>query len=266
MRYFWKIYASIFFVFSFAIALVFYILVSQQFEYAKQNLMDESTVISSFLMKDIEVAYSESEWPFESLKKLTERSNFLFWWITRENGMIYLADNASFMETSVFSYFPDIKPILKDRVSYKDGYIYLNYDKSYGIFVGQINTNKENFVFLHGFSLNSLFELRNGLLRLTAIIFFITIGFMDITLYFVVAHFISPINQLTKAIEDISLGKMDTQIKGKERNDEIGALAKAFDRTIVSLKLAMKQSGFKSQTEPVTEETLLNEKLIKKNG
>lgn len=244
MRFFWRIYISIFLVFSLAIALVFYLLVSQQFEYAKQNLMDESTVISSFLIKDIEVAYSESKWPFESLKKLTERSNFLFWWITRENGMIYLADNASFMETSVYSYFPDIKPLLQDRVSYKEGYVYLNYDKSYGIFVGQINANKENLVFLHGFSLNSLFELRNRFLRLTAVIFFLTIGFLSITLYLVVAHLISPINQLTKVIEEISLGRSDVELNPniKKSDDELGKLARAFDRTIVSLKLAMKQT------------------------
>ena len=47
---------------------------------------------------------------------------------------------------------------------------------------------------------------------------------------------------VTKTIEDISQGKMSTVIEEKERNDEIGNLARAFERTIVSLKLAMKMS------------------------
>jgi methyl-accepting chemotaxis protein len=52
-----------------------------------------------------------------------------------------------------------------------------------------------------------------------------------------------PIKKLTKNIEDISMGKLDTEIdpKLKESKDEIGNLARAFDRTLVSLKLAMRK-------------------------
>ena len=54
---------------------------------------------------------------------------------------------------------------------------------------------------------------------------------------------LTPIKELTQTIEDISTGKLDVEVKGKERDDEIGKLAQAFDRTIVSLKLAMKKIG-----------------------
>ncbi len=53
-----------------------------------------------------------------------------------------------------------------------------------------------------------------------------------------------PINDLTNAIDKISKGNMNVSIKGKNRKDEIGKLARAFDRTLVSLKLAMKKEGF----------------------
>ncbi len=51
-----------------------------------------------------------------------------------------------------------------------------------------------------------------------------------------------PIQRLTNVVNDISIGKFDTKIdlKTLESPDEIGELARAFDRTIVSLKLAMK--------------------------
>ena len=41
------------------------------------------------------------------------------------------------------------------------------------------------------------------------------------------------------------MGKLDVDIDPKIKNsqDEIGALARAFDRTIVSLKMAMRQSN-----------------------
>ncbi|MBI5635764.1 HAMP domain-containing protein [Candidatus Micrarchaeota archaeon] len=50
------------------------------------------------------------------------------------------------------------------------------------------------------------------------------------------------IESITQTIEDISKGKLDTRIDPKllKRDDELGELARAFDRTIVSLKLSMK--------------------------
>ncbi len=53
--------------------------------------------------------------------------------------------------------------------------------------------------------------------------------------------FVKPVEKITKTIESISLGKVDVTVEGTEREDEIGSLAKAFDRTIVSLRLAMKK-------------------------
>jgi methyl-accepting chemotaxis protein len=68
------------------------------------------------------------------------------------------------------------------------------------------------------------------------------------TLVIVVSIFLSkkittPIKKLTKNIEDISMGKLDTEVdqKLKDSKNEIGALARAFDRTLISLKLAMRQ-------------------------
>jgi len=56
---------------------------------------------------------------------------------------------------------------------------------------------------------------------------------------------IQPIKKLTNTVEDISMGKLDVEVdsKLKESKDEIGDLARAFDRTIISLKLAMKQTS-----------------------
>ncbi len=100
-----------------------------------------------------------------------------------------------------------------------------------------------------------------------------------ITLFLVVAASFSvsrtisaPIQSLTKSITDISMGKLDAELEQNmiKRDDEIGDLAKAFDRTIVSLKLAMKKAGTKPKPETeekkVNAEELLTAGLIKKEG
>ena len=72
----------------------------------------------------------------------------------------------------------------------------------------------------------------------------IFIVILAIVLGLLISHSISkPIEKLTKTIEEISTGKLDVEIgpKLKESKDEIGRLARAFDRTAVSLKLAMRK-------------------------
>ncbi len=54
-----------------------------------------------------------------------------------------------------------------------------------------------------------------------------------------------PLNRLQKVIHDISRGNMDVEISTdlKQREDEIGGVAQAFDRTLTSLKLAMHRTA-----------------------
>ena len=60
---------------------------------------------------------------------------------------------------------------------------------------------------------------------------------------------ISPIRQLTKVLNNMSTGHIDTEIDPAllKPNNEIGELARSFDRMVISLKLAMRE---KSAAEP----------------
>lgn len=73
-----------------------------------------------------------------------------------------------------------------------------------------------------------------------------------VTMWIIANSFLTPIQHLTAIISDISRGDTDTDIPEHmtQRDDEVGALARAFDRTLVSLKLAMQK------TAPELEETV----------
>ncbi|OGG29485.1 hypothetical protein A3A63_01470 [Candidatus Gottesmanbacteria bacterium RIFCSPLOWO2_01_FULL_46_9] len=62
-------------------------------------------------------------------------------------------------------------------------------------------------------------------------------------LYYSRKMILIPLQKLTHVVNDISTGKLDAKIDPKlvESKDEIGDLARAFDRTVVSLKLAMRE-------------------------
>ncbi len=82
-------------------------------------------------------------------------------------------------------------------------------------------------------------EMRSRILILLSILLTLAILFSTLT-----ARSISnPIKKLTETAENISRGNLKVEVEGKERDDEVGALARAFDRTLVSLKLAMKQTA-----------------------
>ncbi len=52
---------------------------------------------------------------------------------------------------------------------------------------------------------------------------------------------VTPIRTLTSQMEKISLGEFDINISDTKRKDEVGKLIQAFQRLVISLKIAMKQ-------------------------
>ena len=85
---------------------------------------------------------------------------------------------------------------------------------------------------------NSITTAQNTIFIVSGIILIVAI----VIGLFIARSISVPIQKLTKSIDDISMGILDVEIRGKDRNDEIGKLAQAFERTIVSLKLAMKKA------------------------
>lgn len=84
---------------------------------------------------------------------------------------------------------------------------------------------------------SKLNNYRNLNILISIILAFISVA---IALYF--ARSISnPINNLVKTVNDISRGKLDVKLEKLEGKDEIADLSRAFERVIVSLKLAMRE-------------------------
>jgi len=72
------------------------------------------------------------------------------------------------------------------------------------------------------------------------IIVWVVVMLFSIVIGFVVGNNITkPINELTNMADLISQGKMDLDVLSEDRKDEIGVLTKAFNRLVISLKMAM---------------------------
>lgn len=79
-----------------------------------------------------------------------------------------------------------------------------------------------------------LLESARNALFLTALALALVAGIA----YLLSRQLARPIGELTAAAESISRGKFDTAITGTERQDEIGALARAVERMAISIRMA----------------------------
>jgi methyl-accepting chemotaxis protein len=85
------------------------------------------------------------------------------------------------------------------------------------------------------------FRSINELTKYALMGFAVTVFFAFVFSVLFANYVVNPLKKLTGQMERISLGKFDVKLDDINRNDEIGALVKAFDRIVVSLKIVMKR-------------------------
>ena len=89
MKLFWKIFVAVFVSFIVISLSVAYVLVAKAISDEEEHILKENRILVSLISKEIEKGYAEYKWPFESLRKLSERKDFLFWWVIRDDGTIH---------------------------------------------------------------------------------------------------------------------------------------------------------------------------------
>jgi HAMP domain-containing protein len=228
MKLFWKIFATVLISFMIVILLAAYTVTIKRMAEMENHIVEENKIFCDFISKQIEVGYLEAKWPFESLRKISEQEDFIFWWIVRDDGIIHLADNAEFMETSAYGYFPEITGPTGESA-------FLNRNKNYGILVKPIETGKDKWSFWLGFSLKSISDMEKDVMRLAMISSLVLVVMLGIILYLTVTLYTRPIRKLTEAAKRIKEGDLDHEVKIKSK-DEAGELAKTFNEMRLGLK------------------------------
>jgi len=229
MRLFWKIYTTTLTCFIVAVFLVTYPLSIKRISDTEKHIMEDNRIFGGFISKEIEVGYLRSSWPFESLRKLSEHEGFLFWWVVRGDGTIHLADDASFMETYAYDYFPQVANMTEDES------VFLSRNQNYGIFIRSLETGKEKHMLWLGFSLKEISEVRKGIIFSAIAGSMLILAMLGAILYLTIKHFTKPIGDL--AIGAAIIGKGDLAYRVRiESEDELGQLAHSFNKMAQSLQ------------------------------
>jgi PAS domain S-box-containing protein len=223
MKLFWKIFLAVYISFILVSSLVFSIISTKQIRDAENYIIEQNKIIGRFTAKEVERGLVESRWPFESLAKLKERKDFLFWWVVKGDAEIYLADRAAFMGTSIKSYFPQLAMNPKTEI------LYTNRSRNYGIFIRVLNSGTQKWSFWLGFSIIKVQVIKREIIFLTLMIFSMASLILGGMLYFIIKFFTKPLDKLSIGAAIIGHGDLNYRVN-VESNDEIGELATSFNK------------------------------------
>jgi signal transduction histidine kinase len=234
MKLFWKIFSVVFIAFITTVSLISYVTLNQQILNEKENIIDENRILGSFIAEQIEIGYLESKWPFDALNKLTKRDDFIFWWVVMGDGTIHLANNASFVNSDAYSYFPELSNTKRDEDFFVDQNL------GFGVLITPLKIGTENWSFWLGFSMKKISEIIVSVLVVGVMIILFSLMTIGFVLYFIIVYFTKPINSLLEGTNAVAKGNLKHEIKVKSR-DEIGELASAFNQMTKNLEISQER-------------------------
>lgn len=223
MKIFRKTFITVFTCFFIIIIFLSYILAINHIDDSENSLIEQNRIYGRLISKQIEVGYLQSDWPYETLNELSNRDDFIFWWVVKDDGSIYRSDNISFMKTNAYDYFPQ----LENQVELDDT-IYSNSEKNYAIYFKSFNYGNEVWTIWIGFSLDEIYLTSMNIIITVVLAVVVTLMVIFIILYLLVKSFTNPIVKLWKTVSEIGKGnfEVNSDIKSK---DEIGQLASEFN-------------------------------------
>jgi PAS domain S-box-containing protein len=229
MKLFWKIYCAVLIAFVAVIALSSYVTSAKRISQAEKSIAEQHRIIGSLVSSDIEQSQRESKWPFESLRRLSEHHDFIFWWIVRQDGIVHLADKASFIGAHTTDYFSQVTG------TFPDGEVFLNNRKGYGLFIKTFRAGDDRWTFWLGFSTKTVSRERESIISTTVMYSVAACLLLGLALYLTIVHFVNPVKDLAASAERIGKGDLDHRVEIKS-NDELGYLACSFNKMAEDLK------------------------------
>lgn len=243
MKLFGKIYLSIFVIFSSLLFCSSFFVSLKQVSNAESDLKNRTITLGTLTARELELAHRGSVWPFEGLNNLTQIPGFLFWWVVREDGVIHLADSAAVMDSRAVDYFPEMSPAPGEPD------VFFNRQKNCALYRAPLQLGREKWSFWLGFSLNEISAIRKTVFFQGFLITVGTMGILGILLFFIVKHYLQPIQGLSVGVSAIRGGDLRHQVPVSSQ-DELAELAEGFN--LMAQALQEKTQALKEREQFLT--------------
>ncbi|MDD5251307.1 MAG: PAS domain S-box protein [Patescibacteria group bacterium] len=195
---------------------------SWQANQAETYYLREVRLAGDFLTSELTAGARSGQWPFESLERLKEREDLLFWWLINDSGTISLADRTDFMGTRAVDYFPglDVAPAGEQ--------IRLETGQAFGLYVAPVTVGAETWQVVMGFSLKELQGFRYTIMAADVIVLLSVLGALALLLFLILRQLTAPIVALTSGVRRFGGGDFSTRVS-VPGSDEIGTLSESFN-------------------------------------
>jgi methyl-accepting chemotaxis protein len=152
--------------------------------------------------------------------------------LDENNRLIASGDGKISSTLQDFSSHPALQEKNRSRL---DSLIYVDQGKQ---FVAHTKKTQQGWTLIVQQEYNEAFSAANKAQRNALILLCATLVTVFLIAYLLANRLSSPIRNLTNIADEISRGNLEATIKERERNDEIGELARAIERMGVSLQMA----------------------------
>lgn len=215
--------------------LVLSLAIVEQSKLMEKALIQENKLVANVISQSIETGYIKKQWPFSTIKQVSESENILFLWVVKPDGEIILADDAEMWGKKIDDSHLGVKEQVVTDSTF-DG-------KRIKLIIHPLNIEEagQKWELYIGVSLESIAAARNKMIISSLGFFILIIVFATMLSFYLAKSVTEPIRRLTDAANKISMGDFKVKIKIKSK-DEIGELAKSFKRMVNSLKILMKQA------------------------
>ncbi|MBN1412375.1 MAG: PAS domain S-box protein [Spirochaetales bacterium] len=229
MKVLWKLFIPVYLFFVVLLTFISHFYADSRMKIAREHVIEQHKTIGRYVIKRLESGFLESKWPFDSLKELSSQKDFMFWWITNEDNIIYISHNMDLAGTSPFDH------ISIPNKNYQSAELILNKEREYGILVYPITAAHNEWHFWTGFTFKNINEFRQTMVFIFLIIIISALILLWVLLYVLLKIVLKPVEKLMKGIEMTGKGELTHRVEIISR-DEIGSIAHSYNKMINDLQ------------------------------
>ena len=187
------------------------------------SLAKETQIQGELIARAIENGYQESNLPFESLRTLALKEDFLFWWITDASNTIEIASNEDFFDQKIPIEFRQLE-------DYDDQSLIVDNERQRVLFRKKLSTREREFEFWLATSLRRrVAAIRGEILRAVFAVATIALFVVSLVIFGVVRRVMQPIDELVDATHRLGDGDLGFRVEVNSEG-EVKRLCDSFNQ------------------------------------
>jgi len=205
--------------------LFFFITFQDRVRLAEQAVIRENKLLAEVTANMIVTGYLNAQWPFQTLKLISDSESIVFLWIVKPNGKIYYADEPAMFGKLIQddSFLSTEEPVIKDALSEQGEKVKLIVHPLKMEIGGKLWT-----LYL-GASLKPVELAKRQTIVIGAIAVFLIVLLTGFVSFYFSRRITRPLEQLRAGASVIGEGNLSHRIK-IQTGDEIESLADAFNK------------------------------------